>query len=121
MRRIIHPDPRDQAQAASKPLGTTLTMLDNSNLKLEYYEFQSEAKPVWEGPDAIPVPVIQVKPLQQVVLNAKEEPIPYEKQVRFMNRYKELLRRIDRELGRQIQARRLDRNVQIEKIIDISY
>lgn len=118
MRRYIHPQPKDQAQAEGKPVGAELTLLDNSNLALEFYEDPSTVKPVWEGPDGVPLGSIQWTPKSQIVLNAKENPIPYPKQVQVIWNYKRLLRQLDRILEIYQRHGELDRNRGIEKVLD---
>jgi len=118
LRRFIHPNPIDKAQARSKPLGAELELLDNSDLTLESYQEPSTVPPVWEGRDGVPVTTLELKPIASAILNDKEKPIVYDKQVRILNRYKTLLRRIDRELYKMIRVRQLERNIEIERILD---
>lgn len=118
LRRMIHPNPIDQAQARTKPIGADLDILRNSELSLELYKEPSDIKPVWEGPDGVPLPDLTIQPEEKTVLHDEADPIPYDKQVRILNRYKRLLRRVNRELMKQVQTRALDRAIRIENIMD---
>lgn len=116
LRRIIHPDPRDVA--GGDITGKEIKLLDNSEITLEFYEEPSTVKPEWEGPDGVPLPNPKIEPRQRVKLNNKENPIPYEKQVRIISRYKKLLRRIDLRIYDMIRERELERRIRIERILD---
>ncbi len=118
LRRMVHPRPIDQAQAREKPIGVDLDMLKNSELTLEMYQEASDARPVWEGPDGVPVPDLTIIAKEKTILHDDKDPIPYDKQVRILNRYKNLLRRINFELQKQVQTRGLDRAIRIENIMD---
>jgi hypothetical protein len=118
MRRYIHPQPKNQAQAEGKPVGADLQLLDNSNLALEFYEDPSTVKPVWEGPDGVPLGTIAWRAKSQIVLNAKEDPMPYPKQVQVIWNYKRLLRQLDRILQTYQRHAELERNRGIEKVLD---
>lgn len=118
MRRYIHPQPKDIAQAEGKPAGADLTLLDNSTLALEFYEDPSTVKPVWEGPDGVPLGAIAWQAKSQIILNAKEDPMPYPKQVQVIWNYKRLLRQLDRILQIYQRNAQLERNRGIEKVLD---
>ena len=119
MRRYIHPDPRDQAQAAGKPIGAPLELLNNSKLTVEFYEAPSTVVPKWEGPDGVPDGAPDWKPLSTLELNTNvKDPIPYPKQAQIVLNYKKLLRRVDRLLARVQKMKILDRNTALEKVID---
>ncbi len=92
MRRYIHPDPRDQAQAAGKPIGAPLQLLDNSKLTVEFYEAPSTVKPKWEGSDGVPDGAPDWKPISALELNTNtKDPIPYPKQAQIVLNSKKLL------------------------------
>lgn len=118
MRRYIHPQPKNQAQAEGKPVGADLQLLDNSNLALEFYEDPSTVKPSWEGPDGVPLGTIAWRAKSQIILNAKENPMPYPKQVQVIWNYKKLLRQLDRILQIYQRDAELERNRGIEKVLD---
>lgn len=118
LRRLVHPNPIDQAQARTKPIGADLDILRNSELTLELYQEPSDIRPVWEGPDGVPLSDLTIQPKEKTILHDDADPIPYDKQVRILNRYKNLLRRINRELGKQVQTRALERAIRIENIMD---
>ncbi len=120
IRRFVHPDPRDKAQASTKKIGAEMELLDNSKLTLEHYEAGSDKKASIEGPDGVPSAVLKIEPNTRVILNEEKEPIPYEKQVRILSLYKKLLRKIDHDLRRILHERDLERNLIIEKVLDFS-
>ena len=118
LRRMIHPNPVDQAQARTKPIGSDLDILRNSELALELYKEPSRIPPVWEGPDGVPLPDLELQPEERTILHDENDPIPYDKQVRILNRYKRLLRRVNLELRKEGSTRALDRAIRIENIMD---
>jgi hypothetical protein len=115
---MIHPNPVDQAQARTKPIGSDLDILRNSDLALELYKEPSTIPPVWEGPDGVPLPDLELQPEERTILHDENDPIPYDKQVRILNRYKRLLRRVNLELRKEGSTRALDRSIRIENIMD---
>jgi hypothetical protein len=118
LRRIIHPNPKNIAQPESRPIGAELSMLDNSQLTLEQYEEPSNTRPVWEGSDGVPLPDLDIQPKQRVVLNDRNDPVDYGRQIRILNRYKRLLRKIDFELARRLRVEQLERGRVLERILD---
>ncbi|MBL8019693.1 MAG: hypothetical protein JNM27_08525 [Leptospirales bacterium] len=120
LRRYIHPEPKDVAQAEGKPIGAELQLLNNSNMKVEYYEALSTVPPKWEGPDGVPKGTLEWTPVSQITLNSPTEknPIPYSKQVQIIFNYKKLLRQVERILARVEKTKRLDRDQALEKVID---
>lgn len=120
LRRLIHPNPRDVAQAADKQEIAPVELLDNSELTLEFYEAASTVKPIWEGSDGIPLPDLSpdFDPLERVFLNKKSTPLDYEEQTRMMVRYKRLLRTVDRLLYTRLRSHELNREVIIERLLD---
>jgi len=120
LRRFIHPRPLDVAQAGTKPIGSAMELLSNNELQLEYYEEPSNVAPVWEGVDMVPLPVLPIQPRQNVVLNDPKDPIPYSKQVKILDQYKKLLRRINAQLATMIRTRLLERNIMVNKVMDFS-
>lgn len=116
LRRFIHPDPRDLVQG--NRLQEDIKMLDNSALTLEQYVEPSTVKPVWEGPDGIPLPILSIQPKQKIGLNDPKDLMPFEKQVRVINAYKRLLRTVDQQLFGLNRERELDRLNRIENILD---
>ncbi|MBX7057999.1 MAG: hypothetical protein K1X75_08020 [Leptospirales bacterium] len=118
LRRIVHPNPKDVAQAEGKPLGAQLALLDNSQLTLEQYEEPSNVRPAWENRDGVPLPDLGIEPKHRVILNDRNDPVDYGRQVRILNRYKRLLRRIDYELEQRMRFERLERGRILERILD---
>ncbi len=118
LRRIIHPNPKDVAQAEGKPIGAALSLLDNSEMTLEQYEEPSSTRPVWENTDGVPLPELSIEPKQRVILNDRTDPIDYGRQIRILNRYKRLLRRIDYELTQRLRFEQLERGRVLERILD---
>ncbi len=116
LRRFIHPDPRDLVQGDR--LKQDIKMLDNSKLLLEQYEEPSTTKPIWEGIDGIPLPLLTITPKQKIELNDPKDLMPFEKQVRVINAYKRLLRSVDQQLYELNRERYLDRLNRIENILD---
>ncbi|MEQ9366560.1 MAG: hypothetical protein RIF32_20130 [Leptospirales bacterium] len=120
LRRLIHPNPKDRAQAADKQQTAPVELLDNSELTLEFYEAASSVKPVWEGSDGIPLPDLspEFNPIESVYLNKPETPLDYEEQTRMMVRYKRLLRAVDRLLYTRLRSHELNREIIIEQLLD---
>lgn len=119
LRRLIHPNPKNLAQAEGKDLTAELQLLNNSEITLEYFEEPSEVRPVWEGPDGVPVPEItQIQPKERVQLVNPETPLEYDEQIRLMVRYKRLLRTVSQLLEARIESHRLDREMIIEQLLD---
>lgn len=120
LRRLIHPNPKDLAQAAGKPETAPVELLDNSQLTLEFYEAESTVKPVWEGSDGIPLPDLSpdFNAQERVFLNKKSTPLDYEEQTRIMVRYKRLLRTVDRLLYTRLRSHELNREIIIERLLD---
>ena len=116
LRRFIHPDPRDLVQGDR--LKQDIKMLDNSKLRLEQYVEPSTVRPVWEGIDGIPLPLLSLMPKQKIELNDPKDLMPFEKQVRVINAYKRLLRAVDQQLFELNRERYLDRLNRIEDILD---
>ncbi len=124
LRRFVHPNPRDVAQAEGKPIGADLSLLNNNQLLLEYFEEAGfyddldDKNPAWEYADRVPKPVLTLNPRQRFILNDDKDPIPYGKQVKIINQYKKLLRRIDANLRTLIRTRLLDRNIIINRVME---
>ncbi len=120
LRRLIHPNPKDLAQAADKEQTAPVELLDNSDLTLEFYEAASSVKPVWEGSDGIPLPDLSqgFNPIESVFLNKPETPLDYEEQTRMIVRYKRLLRAVDRLLYTRLRSHELNREIIIERLLD---
>lgn len=120
LRRLIHPNPKDRAQAANKQQTEKVELLDNSELTLEYYETPSDVKPVWEGSDGIPLPDLggNLQPIETVFLNKAETPLDYDEQTRMIVRYKRLLRAVDQLLYTRLRSHELNREIIIEQLLD---
>ncbi|MCB1164964.1 MAG: hypothetical protein KDK37_05795 [Leptospiraceae bacterium] len=120
IRRIVHPNPLDKAQALDKPPGADVQLLDNSDITVEMYSYPTSQRPTYVGWDGIPLPNLGVEPQDQVKLNDKANPIPYDKQFRILQAYKEVLRSVNRQLSNAAAEAELERNVKINNMIDFS-
>jgi len=108
MRRIVNNSPGKSTLDENG----NLVADKNDDITLEYYS--SYDKPN-DWPD---VPVIESKPAKTFVLNEKENPVPFFKQKRILEKYRQALRFVESEVARKYQALETDRKRMISKMMD---
>lgn len=107
LRRISHPGPfADGAR--------------QSAMKIEFQSFPKGLSAKDLSVDGIPLPVLSVQPELTAVLQSTDEQIPFDKQVRIIETYRSLLRKLDRQLDREKHILQLTRDSDIERTIDFT-
>lgn len=124
IRRFIHPSPGKLPETpAVQPQGGTAqnppaSQGDNSVIYFEYFEQPSRVKPVWEGPDGVPMADLSIKSEYSFKLHDPAKPLHYYRQISVTRRYKFMLRSVLASLDSKIRSQDLERALIIEKIMD---
>ena len=124
MRRFIHSAPGNlpetQQQPPSDPANPSpLPQLgNNGGILVEYYEAPTIQKPDWYGSDGVPIPVFTFKPKMTFILIDDKNPMPYNRQVTVIRRYKTMLRSALASMESVYRAQELEKGVIIEKVMD---
>lgn len=107
LRRISHPGPfADGAR--------------QSAMKIEFQSFPKGLAAKDLSVDGIPLPVLSIQPELTAVLQSTDIQIPFDKQVRIIETYRSLLRKLDRQLDREKHILQLTRDSDIERTIDFT-
>jgi hypothetical protein len=121
IRRFIHPAPGNLAKTEQLDPQTPASLpklASNSGIQIEYYEAPTSVKPDWEGSDGVPLPVFNYKPKMLFTLVDEKNPMPYNRQIMIINRYKTMLRSALASLEFVYRDQELEKGVIIEKIMD---
>lgn len=128
IRRFIHtapgnlPEPGENQEAAAgqETAGTSSVakLASNADVMVEYYEAPSKIRPSWEGPDGVPLPVFDYKPLLTFKLMDENNPMPYRRQVAVVRRYRRMLRTALASLEFVYRSQELEKALILEKVME---
>jgi len=122
IRRMIHPEPLDQAMYGSLTPGSVpASLLNNSKLIIESVARPSGEKATYMEKDGIPFPEGPEKMDQIFVLNDEKNPIPFDKQVKIKGKYKSLLELVNRRLTLLYRDEAVTKLIDIENAVDFSF
>lgn len=107
IRRILHPGPF----GAGAP---------NAGIVVEFRHYPETFPPADLTIDGIPRPILSGEPQLRSVLHSPDDPMAFDKQSRILETYRSLLRKLDRQLSRETELRRLNRNADIERAMDFT-
>ncbi|MCB1307022.1 MAG: hypothetical protein KDK30_02525 [Leptospiraceae bacterium] len=94
------------------------SLVDNSELQLEYYQQPADVRPAWEGVDGVPVPELAMQPEYRLRLGNQNSGIPFERQIRILQNYKDMLRIVDRIVHKRRRSYELERDIIIQTMTE---
>lgn len=113
MRRLINPTPKGISKIdESKVDAVDIKPDDNNDITLEYYN-SNEGESIWPNSPIQPQPPSVVNKL-----NDPKETLPYNKQRAIIEKYKVLLRSINKAVAKKLYLLELDRNRMVSKMLE---